>query len=74
MKYKIHHILIVVIFAQAQLISQNYEDMSKRQLREVVPQFLKQIDSLKQENSELQNRQIDLQGKQNVYVAENEKN
>ena len=73
MKYKIHHILIFVIFAQAQLISQNYEDMSKRQLREAVPQFLKQIDSLKQENSELQNRQIDLQGKQNVYVAENEK-
>ena len=73
MKYKIHHILIVVIFAQAQLISQNYEDMSKRQLREAVPQFLKQIDSLKQENSELQNRQVDLQGKQSVYVAENEK-
>ncbi len=55
------------------LIAQDYEDMSKRELRKVVPQFLKQIDSLKQECSELQNRQIDLQGKQSVYVAENEK-
>lgn len=73
MKNKIHHILFVVIFAHAQLIAQDYEDMSKRELRKVVPQFLKQIDSLKQECSELQNRQIDLQGKQSVYVAENEK-
>jgi hypothetical protein len=73
MKNKIHLILFVVIFAHAQLVAQNYEDMSKRELRKVVPQFLKQIDSLKQENSELQNRQIDLQGKQSVYVAENEK-
>ena len=73
MKNKIHHILFVVIFAHAQLIAQDYEDMSKRELRKVVPQFLKQIDSLKQECSELQNRQVDLQGKQSVYVAENEK-
>jgi len=73
MKNKIHLILFVVIFAHAQLVAQNYEDMSKRELRKVVPQFLKQIDSLKQENSELQKRQIDLQGKQSVYVAENEK-
>jgi len=73
MKNKIHHILFVVLFAHAQLIAQDYEDMSKRELRKVVPQFLKQIDSLKQECSELQNRQIDLQGKQSVYVAENEK-
>jgi hypothetical protein len=73
MKNKIHLILFVVIFAHAQLVAQNYEDMSKRELRKVVPQFLKQIDSLKQENSELQNRQIDLQGKQSVFVAENEK-
>lgn len=73
MKNKIHHILFVVIFAHAQLIAQDYEDMSKRELRKVVPQFLKQIDSLKQECSEFQNRQIDLQGKQSVYVAENEK-
>jgi hypothetical protein len=73
MKNKIHHILFVVIFAHAQLVAQNYEDMSKRELRKVVTQFLKQIDSLKQENSELQNRQIDLQGKQSVFVAENEK-
>ena len=73
MKNKIHHILFVVLFAHAQLIAQDYEDMSKRELRKVVPQFLKQIDSLKQECSELQNRQVDLQGKQSVYVAENEK-
>ena len=73
MKNKIHHILFVVIFVHAQLIAQDYEDMGKRELRKVVPQFLKQIDSLKQECSELQNRQIDLQGKQSVYVAENDK-
>ena len=30
MKNKIHHILFVVIFAHAQLIAQDYEDMSKR--------------------------------------------
>ena len=50
MRSKILPVLIVVFFTQAQLIAQNYEDMSKRELRKVVPQFLKQTDSLKQEN------------------------
>jgi len=63
MKNKIHHILFVVIFAHAQLIAQNYEDMSKRQLREVVPQFLKQIDSLKQENRVLHEQVLDFKNK-----------
>ncbi len=74
MKNKIHHILFVVIFAHAQLIAQDYEDMSKRELRKVVPQFLKQIDSLKQECSELQNRQIDLQENKAFMLLKMKKN
>jgi tetratricopeptide (TPR) repeat protein len=63
MKNKIHHILFVVIFAQAQLIAQNYEDMSKRELRKVVPQFLNQTDSLKQENIVLRQQVLDFKNK-----------
>ena len=63
MKNKFFPVLIVVFFAQAQLIAQNYEDMSKRQLREVVPPFLKQIDSLKQENIVLHEQALDFKNK-----------
>ena len=63
MRSKILPVLIVVFFAQAQLIAQNYEDMSKRELRKVVPQFLKQTDSLKQENIVLHEQVLDFKNK-----------
>ena len=63
MKSKILPVLLVVIFAHAQLIAQDYEDMSKRELRKVVPQFLKQTDSLKQENIVLHEKVLDFKNK-----------
>ena len=64
-----------IIFFICPLIyfGQNYEDMSKRDLRKVVPQFLKQIDSLKQENSKLFEKSVELTNKHSVYATEVDK-
>ena len=47
--------------------------MSKRKLRKAVPVFLRQIDSLKQENLVLYNQGLELKNKQLIYAAESEK-
>ena len=73
MKIKINFFLLLFIFIQLLCFGQEYEKMSKRKLRKAVPIFLRQIDSLKQENLVLYNQGLELKNKQLIYAAESEK-
>jgi formylglycine-generating enzyme required for sulfatase activity len=73
MKIKINFFLLLFIFIQLLCFGQEYEKMSKRKLRKAVPVFLRQIDSLKQENLVLYNQGLELKNKQIIYAAESEK-
>ena len=73
MKIKINFFLLLFIFIQLLCFGQEYEKMSKRKLRKAVPIFLRQIDSLKQENLVLYNQGLELNNKQLIYAAESEK-
>ena len=73
MKIKINFFLLLFIFIQLLCFGQEYHKMSKRKLRKAVPIFLRQIDSLKQENLVLYNQGLELKNKQLIYAAESEK-
>ena len=73
MKIKINFFLLLFIFIQLLCFGQEYDKMSKRKLRKAVPIFLRQIDSLKQENLVLYNQGLELKNKQLIYAAESEK-
>ena len=73
MKIKINFFLLLFIFIQLLCFGQEYHKMSKRKLRKAVPVFLRQIDSLKQENLVLYNQGLELKNKQLIYAAESEK-
>ena len=72
MKIKINFFFLF-IFIQLLCFGQEYDKMSKRNLRKAVPVFLRQIDSLKQENLVLYNQGLELNNKQLIYAAESEK-
>ena len=70
MKIKINFFLLLFIFIQLLCFGQEYHKMSKRKLRKAVPIFLRQIDSLKQENLVLYNQGLELKNKHLIYASE----